>query len=110
MSNALINLFENLPDASNEEKIELLVCNDAVRIERIVSKGQISPEGFWYDQNEDEFVLLLKGAAKLQFENEEQECLLAEGDCLVIPAHCRHRISWTSLKTETIWLAVFTKI
>ncbi|RLA20050.1 MAG: phosphoribosylaminoimidazole carboxylase [Gammaproteobacteria bacterium] len=103
------NLFNNIPDASIEEKVEQLMCNEAVRIERIVSKGQISPEGFWYDQEEEEFVLLLKGGAKLQFEGEEQERLLSEGDCLVIPAHCRHRVSWTSSETEAIWLAIFVR-
>lgn len=103
------NLLAKTPNASTEEKIELLLQTDAVRIERIVSKGQVSAENFWYDQKEDEFVLLLKGGAALQFEGEKQARFLAAGDYLLIPAHCRHRISWTSPKTETIWLAVFAK-
>lgn len=101
------NIFGNLPDASLEEQVEELLQSKSARIERITSKGQISPEDFWYEQEEDEFVLLLKGQAKLLFEKGEYERLLSAGDYIIIPAHCRHKISWTSTETETVWLAVF---
>ena len=102
------NLFADLPDASAEEQVALLMNSHSTRVERIVSKGQSSPEGFWYDQMEDEFVLLLQGQAKLLIEGEKEPRLLSEGDHLLIPAHCRHRVDWTQPDRETIWLAIFS--
>ena len=101
------NLFDNLPESLPEELIETLVSNPQVRIERIVSTGHTSPEGFWYDQAESEWVIVLQGEAKLRFEGETQPRHLKPGDHVHIPAHQKHRVDWTSPKEPTVWLAVF---
>lgn len=102
-----MNLFSPLPDASTQEAAEILLSCKVVRIERIVSFGQASPPGFWYDQDEGEWVLVLAGAAKLRFEDESEARLLARGDWLDIAPHRRHRIDWTDPTAPTLWLAVF---
>src|SRR5579871_5183243 len=90
-----VNLFDDIPaTASAELFTELLVTRD-VRIERIVSTGQASPEGFWYDEPRAEWVVLLAGAAGLRFEGEAEIRVLRRGDHLDIPAHRRHRVEWT---------------
>jgi cupin 2 domain-containing protein len=99
------NLFSSIPAGVPDELVETLLENKSVRIERIVSQGHSSPEGFWYDQDESEFVVLLKGAARLRFEDGEIE--LSAGDSVNIPAHRRHRVEWTTPDEPTIWLAVF---
>lgn len=78
-----------------------------MRIERIVSHGHKSPEGFWYDQDQHEWVMLLKGAAKLRVESQQQLIELWPGDFLNIPAHERHRVEWTTADEPTVWLAIF---
>jgi cupin 2 domain-containing protein len=100
-----MNLFENLPAQLPDELIETLLRAEGVRIERIVSLGHVSPAGFWYDQEENEWVLVLKGAASLRFEDETLE--MKPGDFVNIPAHTKHRIEWTTPDEPTIWLAVF---
>jgi cupin 2 domain-containing protein len=92
--------------AGGGEVVTELVTARAVRIERIVSSGQASPEGFWYDQEEDEFVALLSGAAELEFEGGET-VNLQPGEWIDIPAHVRHRVKWTAPDETTVWLAVF---
>lgn len=77
-----------------------------VRIERIMSKGHVSPEGFWYDQNEDEWVVLLKGSAVIEY-SDGSETALKAGDALFIPAGRRHRVKFTSAKPECEWFCVF---
>lgn len=104
----MVNLFDNLPTSIPSELIEVIIANQYVRIERIVSHGHHSPEGFWYDQTEHEWVIVLKGAATLQFENGIVE--MKPGDFVNIPAHTKHRVEWTTPDEPTIWLAVFTKI
>ena len=101
-----LNLF-NLPDPlpHNEDIIDL-VRSDDIRIERIVSTGQTTPEGQWYDQDEDEWVVLVQGEAVLEYENGERLNLSA-GDHVLLPAHCRHRVAYTSRQPPCIWLAVF---
>ncbi len=79
-----------------------------VRIERIVSKGQTSPDSGWYDQEEHEWVMVMKGQATIAFEN-GTSVTLAQGDYLNIPAHCKHKVSWTDPNRATVWLAVFYK-
>ena len=101
-----MNLLRDLPNAGAGEVTDILVAAPGVRIERIVSLGQASPPGFWYDQPEGEFVLLLAGAARLRFEDEADDRTLSPGDWLHIPAHRRHRVAWTDPQTPTIWLAV----
>lgn len=101
------NVFVDVPAGLPGEVIESLLSANGVRIERIVSHGQASPEGFWYDQEEHEWVLLLKGSAGLQVEGENSLRELGAGDYLLLPAHLRHRVAWTDASEETIWLAVF---
>jgi cupin 2 domain-containing protein len=100
------NLFAALPRATDQEQFETLVGAADVRIERIVSTGQASPAGFWYDQPDDEFVVLLAGAAVLRFEDGDRRIDLEPGDWLEIPAHVRHRVDWTQADPPTVWLAI----
>jgi cupin 2 domain-containing protein len=100
------NLFAGIPAALPDEIAETLLGREGLRIERIVSRGHASPEDFWYDQAEDEWVLLVRGTAGLQFEGEAEPRILRPGDHLHIPAHCRHRVAWTDADTDTVWLAV----
>jgi cupin 2 domain-containing protein len=102
-----VNLFDPLPDASAAESVDILLRRPGVRIERIVSLGQASPPGFWYDQTDGEWILLLSGAARLRFEDEGEARVLMPGDCLDIAPRRRHRVDWTDPITPTIWLAVF---
>jgi len=102
-----MNLLRDLPDAGASEITDALVARPGLRIERIVSFGQASPEGFWYDQDEAEWVVLLAGAARLRFEDETQARALGPGDWVEIAAHRRHRVEWTEPGQPTIWLAVF---
>lgn len=99
------NLLDPLPPAARDEVLETLLTRGAVRIERIVSTGQASPPGFWYDQDETEFVVLLAGAARLRFEDGELE--LTPGSYVTIAPHRRHRVEWTAAEPATVWLAVF---
>jgi cupin 2 domain-containing protein len=100
------NFFASIPGDLRSELLETVLETPQVRIERIVSHGHASPNGFWYDQARHEFVVPLKGAARLRFESEEPIELVL-GDSLNIPAHRRHRIEWTTPDEPTIWLAVF---
>lgn len=100
------NLLADLPVAGPDETLETLVAAGAVRIERIVSTGQASPEGFWYDQDWNEWVMVLAGSAGLQIEGEDQPRRLKAGDAVTLPAHCRHRVAWTDPGQPTVWLAV----
>jgi len=104
------NLFDGIPASLPQEMFETLWGNPNVRIERIVSRGHHSPEGFWYDQAWHEWVLLLKGRAALVFEVPDEQVVLEPGDALFIPAGRRHRVAWTADDKETVWLAVHTSI
>ncbi len=99
------NLFTDVPTNVPEELLTTLLEATNVRIERIVSHGNFSPDGFWYEQDEHEWVIVLKGAAKLRFDDSILELKL--GDFVNIPAHRRHRVEWTTPDEPTIWLAVF---
>lgn len=101
----LPNLFTDLPASAPSEVIATLLAAPGVRIERIVSHGHASPEGFWYDQDQDEWVLVLQGAARLRFEG-GQPIEMMPGDYVHIPAHRRHRVDWTTPDGPTVWLAV----
>jgi len=103
------NIFNNLPEEIPEELIETISETESIRIERIVSNGHSSPPGFWYDQDEHEYVLLLKGSARLLFEGDKEAIVMRPGDYVHIPAHVRHRVEWTDPDKETIWLTVFYK-
>ena len=102
---ALSNMFDIIPAGLPEELIQTLLSTPGIRIERIVSLGHASPEGFWYDQAEHEWVLLLNGAARLRFEDQEP-IELGPGSFDKIPARRRHRVEWTDPGEPTVWLAV----
>jgi cupin 2 domain-containing protein len=99
------NLFADIPVAMPEEVCTEIVRSGDLRIERIVSRGQASPPGFWYDQETNEWVLLVKGSASLRF-SDGREITLAPGDHVLIPRHMRHRVERTDPEEETVWLAV----
>jgi cupin 2 domain-containing protein len=120
------NLLKNIPTDLSEEVFETLATGSNIKIERIISKGHITPEGDWYDQDQDEWVMVLKGHGILEFESpRDQEMMVLEtkelkmkglevkeiemkaGDAVNIPKHCKHRVKWTDPNQETIWLAVF---
>jgi cupin 2 domain-containing protein len=100
------NLFANVPAGAEGERFDGLLTLPGLKIERIVSTGQSSPLGFWYDQGWTEWVLLLSGAAVVEFEGEAVPRELVPGSYLRIPPNCRHRVAWTSLDEPTVWLAV----
>ena len=104
----LFRLPSSLPGPEDDESVDILSRVNDVRVERIVSTGQASPPGFWYDQDEDEWVARLSGDARLRYEDGSVLSLNA-GDFLVIPAHVRHRIDGTSRESPCIWLAFFRK-
>ena len=98
------NLFDDLPQHLPKELVQTLLQAADVRIERIISNGHASPQDFWYDQGQPEWVVVLKGAARLQFEDGVVE--MKVGDFLNIPAHKKHRVEWTTPDEPTIWLGV----
>ena len=100
------NLFEELPADLSQEAIEILASGQQVTIERIVSNGQSSPNGFWYDQNQHEWVILLKGEARIEFIDNHQTVCMKPGDYLNIEAHRKHRVAFTSNHETTVWLAI----
>ena len=99
------NIFADLPSDLPEELVQTLCQTSGIRIERIVSHGHASPDGFWYDQDSHEWVLLIAGAARLRFEGEEP-VEMRPGSFINIPAHKRHRVEWTDPNQPTIWLAI----
>jgi cupin 2 domain-containing protein len=101
----LNNIFDNIPTFLEEERFVDLIQSKHVRIERIISTGQTSAKHFWYNQEENEFVIILDGNAVVEFENDE--VALKRGDFLNIKAHTKHRVKYTDINNPTIWLAVF---
>ncbi len=101
------NIYEDLPSKIPAEILENIFQNDKIRIERIISKGQASPPAYWYNQNQNEWVIVLKGSAKLLFKGDVVPVIMNEGDYMNIIAHTEHRVEYTDSSTETIWLAVF---
>ena len=99
------NIFKAIPDQLTAEIFEPLVESGSVRIERIISRGHASPASGWYDQPHNEWVIVLRGAAVLVFED-GRSVTLQEGDYLNIPARSKHRVEWTAPDVETVWLAV----
>ena len=99
------NIFEKIIVDKTEEFFFEIFKNETIKIEKIVSNGQTSPENFWYDQEKSEFILLLEGFAILEFEDRVVE--LKKGDCLNIKAMEKHRVKFTSLDESTVWFAVF---
>jgi cupin 2 domain-containing protein len=101
----MANIFTDLPASVPDELTQSLLSTPRLRIERIVSLGHASLDGLWYDQEDHEWVLVLKGAARIRFEDEDVE--LEAGDHFYIPAHRKHRVEWTTPDEPTVWLAVF---
>lgn len=102
----LNNIFSEMPMHLTNESFDRILKQGGIEIERIVSKGHATPEGQWYDQNWDEWILLLQGKAILRVQNEVKPIHLQAGDYLLLPKHCRHRVEWTEPSLETIWLAI----
>jgi len=101
------NLFADLSDAGvGEETFTELFAQSGLKIERIVSQGNASPPGFWYDQAWNEWAVVLRGSATLRFEEEPAGRALVAGDYVLIPARKRHRVEWTDPQQPTVWLAV----
>ena len=98
------NIFDDLPPHLPKELVQILIRAGDVRIERIVSQGHTSPADFWYDQPQHEWVIVLKGAARLQFEDGMVE--MKPGDFINIPAFKKHRVDWTTPGEPTVWLGV----
>ena len=111
MTHEISHLFSVLPrmmpHGMPAEMTEILIQSETVRIERIVSAGHVTPAGQWYDQEEHEWVVVLQGEGKIQFEGEADEVTLKPGDHLLIAAHQKHRVVATTTEPPTIWLAVF---
>jgi cupin 2 domain-containing protein len=99
------NLFNNIPGSIPDEIFETIISTSSIKIERIISKGQKSAPDFWYDQEQSEWILVLQGEARVQFEDKTR--CLASGDYINIAPHQKHRIDWTTSEEETIWLAIF---
>jgi len=101
------NFFFDIPRQVNDEVFDTILNADTVEIKRIVSRGQNSPADYWYDQEKSEWVMVLKGASKLKFKDDQSIVEMMPGDFICIPAHCKHRVEWTDPDVETIWLAIF---
>lgn len=100
------NLFEAIPGELPDELMETLLESGDVRIERIVSRGHASPAGFWYEQPQHEWVVVLRGTGRLRFEDQDEAVEMKPGDFVHIPARARHRVEWTTPDEPTVWLAV----
>ncbi len=99
------NISTSFPSEPSKEVFDVLLHNQNIRIERIVSKGHTSPASGWYDQEDNEWVLVLEGAGTILFKD-GREVTMQKGDFLHIPAHAKHKVSWTDPDRQTIWLAV----
>lgn len=100
------NIYNNIPAIIKEEFFENLIETNEFKLERIVSEGNYSPPNYWYDQEKNEFVLLLTGSATLSFDDGTLIKLIP-GDYLIIPAHKKHRVEETDKNQKTFWLALF---
>ncbi len=100
------NIFDSLPAGGPDEAVTTLLEAGASRLVRIVSAGQATPDGEWYDQDDNEWVVVLRGAAGLRIEGEDAPRVLSAGDWVDIPAHLRHRVEWTDADEPTVWLAL----
>ena len=97
------NIFTNIPKRMAKENVDLLLRRRGISIKRIISHGQVTD---WLKQDTDEWVILLAGKARILFEGRKREVELRDGDYLFIPAGCRHRVTWTDPKRDSVWVAV----
>lgn len=102
------NLLQNLPIDSSKEIFETILDKEFIKIERIISHGEVTPSNVWYKQDEDEFVLILSGNAIIEYKD-KTKVTLNIGDYLYIPALKEHRVAHTHTKRTTVWLAIFFK-
>ncbi len=100
------NIFSGIKKQSPEEIFETIIKTNQFKIERIISSGQSTGKGNWYNQDRSEWVIVLKGSAGLIFEGNRKVVIMKPGDYINIPAHKKHRVEWTDPEGETIWLAV----
>jgi cupin 2 domain-containing protein len=100
------NLYGDLATTPGDERLDTLLRQRGAHLIRIVSSGQATPPDQWYDQDEDEWVVVLRGAARVRIEGEAAPRELGPGAWLLLPAHCRHRVDWTDPATPTVWLAL----
>ena len=100
------NIFEFPNQLPSQELFETLLNHDQVLIKRIISTGQVTPEGEWYDQEQNEWLIVLQGSGELSYEDNSRIKLIT-GDYLLIPAHLKHRVEYTSTEPPCIWLTVF---
>ena len=102
------NIFKDIPLDLPDELIEKIAGDDKkdITIERIISRGHTSPPDFWYDQDRNEFIIVLKGKAGLLFKDRDEIIELSPGDYIEIPAHALHRVEWSSPEEDTVWLAI----
>lgn len=99
------NIFDAIPRKLDDELCNVLLQHGDLKIERIVSKGHVTPESGWYEQDHNEWVIVVKGEAILALENSNQ-IHLTEGAYYNLPAYTKHKVSWTHPDRETVWLAV----
>ena len=100
------NFYQNIPQAVDQEAFDRIVTGQTVQIERIVSFGQRTPLGEWLQAATDEWVMVLKGNARLCFKRDEKVVAMRPGDYVLIPAGTAHRVEWTDEQEPTVWLAV----
>jgi cupin 2 domain-containing protein len=104
--NHIQNIYSSIPANIPQELFQDILITETFKVKRIVSKGQASPKDFWYDQDQNEWVILLKGSAGLLFEGNDTIIELTPGDYINIPAHLKHRVEWTDPDIETVWLEI----
>jgi len=102
------NIFKAIPKDLKKEFFKQLLCKNNLKIQKIVSKGHSSPKSGWYNQNDNEWVIVLKGKAVLSFKN-AKDVTLKKGDFINIPTNVKHKVSWTKPNKKTIWLAIHYK-
>lgn len=100
------SIFSNIPESITEEIFETLLQTDHFKLKRIISMGQATPSGEWYEQDSNEWVMLLSGSAGLLFEGDEEVLVMNPGDYVHIPARQRHRVEWTDTDQKTVCLAL----
>ena len=101
------NIFSDIQKHAPDEILENILQTDQFKIERIISRGHSTADGEWYDQDKNEWVMVLKGSAELLFEGDDKAVIMKTGDYINIPAHRKHRVEWTEPEEETIWLAIY---